>query len=94
MVVLALMIRIVSPVSVCDTTRIRPGADKPMIRNRRSAREWSVSGNVVESESSKTVAASRKSTPCALRFSFALFGSQVNFTTSLYALFDPYGMAA
>ena len=53
-----------------------------------------MSGNVVESGSSKTVAASRKSTPCALRFSSALFGSQVNFTTSLYALFDRYGMAA
>jgi hypothetical protein len=34
----------------------------------------------------KTVAASRKSTPCALRFSSALFRSQVNFTDSMYVL--------
>ena len=28
--------RIVSPVSVCETTRSRPGADWPIVRNRRS----------------------------------------------------------
>ena len=45
-----------------------------MMRNRRSPVEWSASGNVVESGSSKTVAASRKSTPCFVRFSSAFVG--------------------
>lgn len=56
------------------------------MRNRRSPVEWSASGNVVESGSSNTVAASRKSTSCLLRFSFAFAGSHVNVTETVYPL--------
>ena len=65
-----------------------------MMRNRRSPDEWSSSGKVVESGSSKTVAASRKSTPCFLRFSSAFRGSQVNVTGSVYVLSDRRAQAA
>lgn len=58
----------------------------PMMRKRDSPTEWSPSGNATESGSSNTVAASRKSTPCFLRFASAFFGSQVNCTDLVYAL--------
>src|SRR5439155_26012399 len=59
----------------------------PIFRNRRSPTEWSTSGNVVDNGSSKTVAASRKSTPCFLKFSSAFSGSHVNVTESVYRVF-------
>jgi len=83
---LALIIRIVSSSSVCATTNSRRWADIPMVRNRRSDFEWSPSGNVVESGSSKTVPASRKSTPCFSTFAVALPGSHANTTQPVYPL--------
>jgi hypothetical protein len=48
--------------------------------------EWSPSGNVVESGSSKTVPASRKSTPCFSTFAVALPGSHAKTTQPVYLL--------
>ena len=72
--------RIVWPCSVCATTSSCPGADIPIVKNRCSDIEWALSGKVVDSESSKTVAPSRKSTPCFLRLAAALPGSHVKIT--------------
>ena len=81
------MIRTVSLCSECATTRVRPRLDMPMVRNRGSTRpEWPVSGNVVESVSSSTVAASWKSIPCFLRFVAAFLGSHLKTTLTVYAV--------
>ena len=76
--------RTVAPTSVYATTKIRPRADRPMITNRCSPQEWSASGNATDPRSSKTVAASRKSTRCFLRFLAAFRGSHVNVTGPVY----------
>jgi hypothetical protein len=63
--------RIVSFRSVCATTRTRPAEDAPSVRKRDSSRECVSSGNVVESGSSSTVAASWNVTRCFLAFAAA-----------------------
>ena len=78
------MSRTSSPISVCATTRRRRCADIPIVRNRRSEEEWSRSGNVVDNRPSKTVAASRKSTRCVVRFAAASSAFHVNVTPSVY----------
>ena len=82
---LALMIRIMLPCSVCTTTRMRPRLDMPTVTNRRSKPECSSSGNVVESVSSRTVAALWKSMPCFLRLPAAFSESHLK-TTLQYTL--------
>ena len=64
-----------------------PDSDIPMITYRLSLMEWSMSGNVTDKESSKTVAASGKETSCLSMLAAALFGFHSNFMRNYSALF-------
>src|SRR5207249_8072798 len=80
----ALMTRTVSFRSVWATTRTCPRVDAPIVRKRASASECASSANVVDSGSSRTVAASWKLTRCLLRFAAAFAGSHSNCTARVY----------
>ncbi len=58
--------------------------DAPIVRKRASASECTSSANVVDSGSSRTVAASWKLTRCLLRFAAAFAGSHSNCTARVY----------
>lgn len=78
------MTRTVSFRSVWATTRTCPRVDAPIVRKRASASECTSSANVVDSGSSRTVAASWKLTRCLLRFAAAFAGSHSNCTARVY----------
>ena len=62
------MIRMSSPLSVCETTMSRPVVDLPKVRCRGSSTEWSGSWIVDANESPNTVDASLKDTPWRASF--------------------------
>jgi hypothetical protein len=68
----------VCPRSVCATTSSCPSAEAPIVRDRCSAPECSISGNVVANGSPKTVVASRKLTACFRWLAASLRGSHSN----------------
>src|SRR5438034_2342813 len=69
------MILIVSLRSVHAIARRRPTGDMPKATKRSSSNEWSGSGPIADSGSSRAVAASSKEIRCFARFSRALTGS-------------------
>ena len=77
----ALMIRILSPRSVCTTTSNLSRCERPKIMKRFSACECAGSKIVTESGSPNTVAASSKGTPCLARFNRALLASHSKVST-------------
>jgi len=72
------MMRIRSSRSVCATTSRRRRSDIPTDTNRCSPAEWPGSDIVSDRGSPRTVAASRKPTPCLARLACALSGSHSN----------------
>src|SRR5438034_8309572 len=78
------MTRTVSFRSVWATTRTCPRVDAPIVRKRASASECTSSANVVDSGSSRNVAALWKLTRCLLRFAAAFAGSHSNCTARVY----------
>ncbi len=80
----ALMMRILSPRSVCGTTSRFPRLERPRIAHRSSPIECSGSGMVIESQSANTVVASSNDMRRFLRFCCAFRGSHSNFTPRFY----------
>ena len=78
----ALMIRILSPRSVCTTTRNLSRCEHPKMMNRSSICECAGLKIVTDSGSPNTVAASSNWTPCLARFNRALLASHSKVSTS------------